>query len=248
MKTSVQFGIIANSKTRVRCIFCKVYIPKANKCIEQHINGSKHKENFELMTENGISFNTDILYCKPCKSYLPDNHSISEHIEGAAHANWVAAMDDLVDGEFIRLNAYLSSDTENVFCEVCKKNIHCTLQNIEEHVNSLNHRSHIVEKLKPINGIFRVNNEDEVWCKVCDEYIDSHVLNILEHIDEDDHHMEWFMEIEDLMEGQDMSIVNYLANEFEKFAYCNKCKVEIICNAQSIEQHVNSESHLNQFS
>ncbi|CAG5054346.1 unnamed protein product [Parnassius apollo] len=248
MKTSVLLGIIANSKTRVRCIFCGVYIPKANKCIEQHINGSKHKENIELMTENGISFNTDILYCKPCKSYLPDNESITKHIEGDAHANWVAAMDDLVDGEFISLNAYLSSDTEDVFCEVCKHNIHCTLPNIEEHVNSLSHRSHIVEKLKPLNGIFRVQNDDEVWCKVCDVYIDSNVLNILEHIDEDEHHMEWFMEIEDLMEGQDMSIVSYLANEFEKFAYCNKCNVEVICNSQNIEQHVNSESHLNQFS
>lgn len=200
------------------------------------------------MTEHGISFDTDILYCKPCKGYLPENESVTKHIEGDGHANWVAAMDDLIDGEFIRLNTYLSSESEDVFCEVCQCNIHCTLQKIEEHVNRLSHRGNIADKLKPLNGIFKVDNDDELWCKVCDAYIDNTVPNILEHIDDDEHHMEWFMEIEDLIEEQDISIVNYLANEFEKFAYCNKCNVEIICKAQTIEQHVNSESHLNQFS
>lgn len=250
MKTNLLFGIIANSKTRVRCVFCGVYIPKANKCIDQHVNGSKHKENIDLMSENGISFHNDadILYCKPCDSYLPELESVTKHIETDSHANWGAAMQDLVEGEFIRLNDYLSSKSDNAFCEVCQSEIPCLLPNIEEHVNTLSHRGNIAEKLKPLNGIFNCENDDEVWCKVCDGYLTNTVSFILDHIDEDSQHMEWFMEIEDLIEDQDITLEKYLSNEFEKSAYCKKCNVDVICNVQSLEEHIHSEAHINQLS
>ena len=247
MKTGLLYGVVACSKTRVRCVFCGVYIPKANKCIEQHTNGAKHKENIELMNENGIHFSNDILHCKPCNKNLPDDESVTKHIESDDHANWMAAMDDLVDGEFITLDAFLSCEKDEVFCEVCNSSVNCSLQSIEEHVNHINHRANITMRLKPLNGIFPVDNEDEVWCKVCDAYIDNTVQSVLSHIDDDEQHMEWFSEIEDLIENQEVSIESYLANEHESFAYCNKCQMEVTCNAQSIESHVHSEAHLNQF-
>lgn len=247
MKTSFLYGIVADvsSKTRVRCVFCGVYIPKANKCIEQHTNGTKHKENIELLTENGMSFNNEVLYCKPCKHTLAEDESVSKHIDGEDHANWMTAIEDLVDGEFISLEPYLASEKDNVLCEVCNSNIDCTLQILEEHVNSFNHRDNVCAKLKPLNGIFPVDNNDEVWCKICDSYIENTVESILAHIDEDEQHIDWFAEVEDLIEDQDVFIESYLSNEHENNAYCNKCQVEIICNAQSIEDHINTESHLN---
>ncbi|XP_045778169.1 uncharacterized protein LOC123876078 [Maniola jurtina] len=248
MKTGLLYGIVANSKTRVRCVFCGVYIPKANKCIEEHTNGMKHKENIDLMAENGMSYVNDELYCKPCNVYLSGEESVASHVEGDQHANWIAAIDDLIEGEFINIDSYLASENEDVFCEVCDAKVACTLQNIEAHVNDILHRSNVAEKLKPLNGIFPVENDDEVWCKVCDQYIENTAQRILEHIDDDTLHVEWFMDIEDLTEGQEVSIQDFLKNEHEKNAFCNKCQMEILCNAQSIADHVNSEAHLNQFS
>lgn len=247
MKTGLSYGIVGNSKTRVRCLFCGVYIPKATKCIEQHTNGAKHKENIRLMNENGLSFSNDLLRCKPCMRNLPEDECVLNHIEGEDHSNWMAAMDDLTEGEFISVDAYLSGEKDEGFCDVCNSNVNCSLQSIEEHVNHISHRAKISERLKPLNGIFPVENDEEVWCKVCDVYIDNTVQSILSHIDDDEGHMTWFMEIEDLIEDQEVSIRNYLANEHEIYAYCNKCEMEVTCNAQHIESHVHSEAHLEMF-
>lgn len=246
MKTSLLYGIVAdeNSKTRVRCVFCGVYIPKANKCIEQHTNGTRHKENIELMSENGMNFNNDVLYCKPCKRTLNEDESVTKHIDGDDHANWMTAMEDLVDGEFISLDPYLSGEKDDVFCEVCNGSIECTPLNIEEHVNDFNHRANVCEKLKPLNGIFSVENNDEVWCKICNMYLENTVKSILEHIDDDEQHMEWFAEIEDLIDNQEISIDGYLSNEHEGNAYCNKCHMEFGCNVLSIEEHISTDTHL----
>ncbi|XP_075982201.1 uncharacterized protein LOC142980611 [Anticarsia gemmatalis] len=247
MKTGLLYGIVACSKTRVRCIFCGVFIPKASRCIEQHTNGIRHKENVELMNENGITFIDDALHCKPCNRSLPHEESVMMHIDCEDHSNWMAAMEDLVDGEFITLDAYLCCEKDDVFCEVCNSNIECSLQSIEEHVNHINHRSNITDRLKPLNGIFPVSNDHEVWCKVCDAYIENTVPSILNHIDDDEQHMEWFTIIEDLIENQEISIESYLSSEHEETAYCKKCHMEVLCTAQNISSHVHSEAHLNQF-
>lgn len=247
MQTGMLYGIVANSKTRVRCVFCDVFIPKANKCIEQHTNGAQHKENMQLMSENGLTFLNNALYCRPCNATLSDEESGVNHVDSNDHANWMAALDDLVDGEFIKLEGYLSFESDDVYCDACSANVSSSLEKIEEHVNSLAHRQNIVERLKPSNGIFSVENESEVWCKICDEYIDNNVQSILSHIDDDENHLEWLMEIEDLIENHEVSIKSYLANEHETYAYCNKCQIQITCNAQAIESHVNSDAHLSQF-
>ncbi|GBP71227.1 hypothetical protein EVAR_44865_1 [Eumeta japonica] len=246
MKTGFLYGILANSKTRVRCVFCGVYIPKANKCIEQHVNGFKHKENIEQMSENGISFNDDILYCKACKVNLGEEESVQKHTDGDNHANWMAAMEDLADGEFIALDAYLAADkdADEVRCEACDITIVCSLHGLEEHVNGFSHRTNVAEKLKPLNGIFPVDNDDEVWCKICDAYIDNTVQSILEHIDDDPQHVSWFDEIEPLIQDQDITIDEFLSNPDEDRAICNKCNVQLPCDAQNIEDHINSETHL----
>ncbi|CAH0397122.1 unnamed protein product [Chilo suppressalis] len=248
MKTGFLYGIVASSKTRVRCLFCGVHIPKANKCIEQHTNGARHKENVELMTENGITFKNNILYCKPCKLELSLEDSMMQHIDGDSHSNWIVAMEDLIDGEFISIEPYLTSEKEDAYCEVCHSPFQCTLQNIESHVNGINHRTNITEHLKPLNGIFPVENDDEVWCKICNTFIDNSPQSILEHIDDDEQHMFWFSSIEDLIEEQDITIKSFLANEFDNNAYCNRCHQEINCNTKSLEDHINSEAHLTHFS
>jgi hypothetical protein len=229
-------------------VFCGVHIPKANRCIEQHTNGAKHKDNVELMKANGVRYNNDTLFCKPCKMALSLEDSVLKHIESDGHSNWIAAMEDLTDGEFINMEPFLTSDEDDVHCEVCRLSFHCSLQNIEAHVNGINHRTNITERLKPMNGIFPVDNDDEVWCKVCNVYIDNTARSILDHIDDDDQHMQWFASIEDITHEQSVTFESYLVNEFDLNAYCNKCHVEIPCNIQSLENHVTSENHLNHFS
>ncbi|CAG9782557.1 unnamed protein product [Diatraea saccharalis] len=248
MKTGFLYGIVACSKTRVRCVLCGVHIPKANKCIEQHTNGAKHKENVELMTENGITFKDNKLYCKPCMLELSLEDSVIGHTEAESHLNWMAAMEDLIDGEYISIEPFLASEKDDALCEVCHSTFQCTLQNIESHVNSINHRTSISEYLKPLNGIFPVENDDELWCKICNTFIENTATGILEHIDNDEQHMYWFTTIEDLIEEQDITIKSFLANEFDNNAYCNKCHLEINCNARSLEDHINSDIHLSHFS
>ncbi|XP_030040215.1 uncharacterized protein LOC115455660 [Manduca sexta] len=248
MKTTRTYGIVACSKTRVRCVFCGVHIPKANRCIEQHTNGAKHKENIQLMSENGISFEDDVLFCRPCnKTITGEDNSVLKHIDGDDHGNFMAALDDLTDGEFITLDQYLACESDCVYCEVCVSDILCSLETIQEHVNGMLHRAKIVERLKPLNGIFPVANNDELWCKVCDEYIENTVQGVLDHIDDDDDHMDWFTKIEDLIENHEVTIESYLMNEHELNAYCNKCEVHILCAELPIQSHVHSDSHLNRF-
>lgn len=245
MKTGL-YGIVASSKTRVRCVFCGVHIPKATKCIEQHTNGMKHQENIELLVGTGISFKDGILHCKPCKCVLAEDESVVSHIEGDHHATWMAAIEDLIEGEFINLDPYLNSPTEkDVKCEVCKCSIICTLLALELHVNSFDHRAKLAEKLKPLNGILPVDNDVEVWCKVCNIYIENTVDDIMAHIDDNEEHTVWFSEIEDLIEDQDISIEDYLTNEHQNKAFCSKCNVPIVCTTERIADHVNSDVHLN---
>ncbi|XP_026751689.1 uncharacterized protein LOC113512107 [Galleria mellonella] len=241
------FGIIPSSKTLVRCIFCGVHLPKANRCIEQHTNGAKHKENLMLMRENAIYLLNEDLYCKPCNRIVNDNFSVPGHVETESHSNWKVAIEDLTEGEFIKLEPYLSSERDDVHCEVCNLDIDSNLHIIEKHVNSTKHRNNVVERLKPLNGLFPVENDDEVFCKICNMYIDNTTRAVLEHIDDDEEHVAWLTEIEDLIEGHDVSIEHYLANDFEVNAYCKKCKMDIICDVENIESHVHSEDHLNKF-
>lgn len=251
MKTGLLYGIVPDTSTRVKCVFCGVFLPKASKSLEEHANGAKHKENMDLMAEHGISFNDiDHVYCKVCKEVLDAEVSVSKHIADVTHANWMATMEDLVDGEFIDLESYLSSEKnkEDVHCEACQCALHCNLAFIENHVNSLNHRTNVVEKLKPLNGIFKVDNDYEVWCKICNDYIENTVQDITNHIDQDDDHVDWFNDIEDIINGHDIVIKDYLTIEHENKARCNKCNVFIPCNLQSLEDHIITENHLNQFS
>ncbi|KAI5639799.1 hypothetical protein NE865_07699 [Phthorimaea operculella] len=249
MKTGVTYGIVpdASSSNRVRCVFCGVFIPKSNKCIEQHTNGTKHKENIDLLSENGIRFKDQVLYCRLCSHTLLDDESVSKHIDCDVHANWMTAMEDLVDGEFINLEPYLSCEKDDVTCEVCNKSIKCSPQKIEEHVNCFSHRANVCEKLKPLNGIFPVENTEELWCKICDAYIKNTVAAVLQHIDDDEQHVDWFDDMEDVIDDHDISFENYLANEHETKAYCSSCQAEINCDSESIAYHIASQSHMSNF-
>ncbi|CAH0719061.1 unnamed protein product, partial [Brenthis ino] len=248
MKTGLLYGIVASSKTRMRCVFCGVYIPKANKCIEEHTNGTKHKECIDQMAEHGIIYNNEELYCRPCDLHFGEEDSVASHLENDDHANWIATVDDLIEGEFINVISYMASESDEVTCEVCNCNMYCTLQIIEEHVNEIAHRNNVAEKLRPLNGIFPVENEDEMWCKVCDEYFENSAKGILQHIDESQTHVDWFMKLVNLIQAQDVSVQDFLRLEHEKNAYCNVCQMEVTCELQSIEEHVYSDAHLNQFS
>ncbi|XP_059061062.1 uncharacterized protein LOC131853975 [Achroia grisella] len=241
------YGIIPSSKTRVRCLFCGVHIPKANRCIDQHTNGAKHKENVMLKMENGLDILNENLYCKPCNQVVDEDGSVADHIDTESHCNWRAAMEDLTEGEFIKLESYLSSERDDVRCDACSVDLSSSLHVIEKHVNSVKHRNRVVERLKPLNGIFSIENDDEVFCKICNIYIENTIGSVLQHIDDDEEHVVWLAEIDDLIDGQDVSIDRYLANEYEINAFCKKCEMDILCDAQNIESHVHSEDHLNRF-
>lgn len=241
-------GILPSSKTRVRCLYCGVHIPKAEKCIEQHVNGSRHEDNMQLVFTSGIIFKDDVLHCKPCNRELTEEESVLEHTLSDDHANWMATVEDLIDGEFINLESYLETDIENekIYCDVCKCSFVCTLASLEQHVNSYDHRSELVDKLMPLNGVFPVEGDDEVWCKVCNVNFENRVQKILDHID-DDLHSEWFAEMDDLIEHHEVTMQGFLTEKDQKMAYCHKCAVSIICNNIAIQSHVNSDLHLSQF-
>ncbi|XP_072945336.1 uncharacterized protein [Epargyreus clarus] len=240
MITGICYGIVASTKTRVRCVFCGVYIPKASKCIEEHINGAKHKENMELVYENGISYDSSRgLYCKLCATSFEG--SIVQHLEMDDHANYIATLEDLTDGEYIHVDAFLAGQTDVAFCSTCQVTIPCTLHNIEAHVNE---DFHIMETLKPLNGLFSVDNPLELWCKVCDVYIDNTTPGVLEHSEDDDHHVNWFKKMEPYTANNGISIGNYLTHEFENKVYCLRCKAEILCNTESIDYHIQTDAHM----
>lgn len=247
MKTGLPYGIINHCNSNLKCVFCGVIISKSSNEIDEHVGDSIHKENIENMEDQGISYNDiDTVYCKPCKRNLGESESVSDHVESDDHANWVTTVDELVDGEFINILEYLGAEknNENVTCDACNHSIVCTLENIELHVNSFNHRANVLEQLKPLNGIFNANNDEEVWCKICDIYIDNTVQSIFSHIDDDGEHLESLGSLEDVISGQNISIKDYLSVENEQKAQCNMCNIEVLCDLSSLQEHIIS-SHNN---
>lgn len=248
MKTGLPYGVInCNSNQTVRCVFCGTTITKTDKHIEEHVAGTKHKDNKEKIETEGISFNDiDTVYCKPCNRNLAEDESIIAHMKTEDHANWITTMDELLESEYMDISKYLKTDKsiENIYCFACKTNLVCTMENVQLHVNDFNHRSNVVEMLKPLNAIFRVDNEEEVWCKICDVYIENTVQSIFDHIDDDDDHNVWMDTVQDLIANQEISIVSYLKNEHEHNARCHECNMDIACDIESLRGHVFS-LHIN---
>ncbi|KAI8440917.1 hypothetical protein MSG28_009215 [Choristoneura fumiferana] len=245
MKTDLLYGIVASSKTRVRCIFCGVHIPKAKKCIEQHTNGSKHKENISLMTQEGIKEDNGVLHCRICSMELMENESLIEHVD--FHSSYVDALFDYKEDDFINSDLYLAYESDYISCEVCNISFDFSFDNIQNHVEQVDHETNVIERLKPQNGMFRVDNDYEVWCKLCNTYVENTVREIRDHTYDEIHQL-WFTDLLDLIDEQDVSLDDYLANEHEMHAFCNKCQIQIPCNKAKLEEHVYSDSHLEQFS
>lgn len=248
IKMKTVYGIVNVSDSTVKCVFCTVNLERQGNDIDEHVAEEKHKENAGLFEENGISFDDeDRVYCKPCNKLLLVDESISEHVDEEKHATWIAAISELIENEYLDISGYLASDANNnsIFCEACDDEFLFSLSNVEAHVNGQEHRAKVVEKLKPMNGIFKVANNYEMWCKLCDLYIVNSVNDIFQHIDEDETHNEWLVTIDKLVADQSITIDEYLANEHEQNALCTKCDVKMPCNVENLEEHIKSTDHNN---
>lgn len=255
MKTGLPFGLVAENSEDIsagaRCLYCAIIVSRSGTAIEDHVRSARHRKNERISQENGLRCGEDgLLHCKPCGTTLPNDSSATTHVSIDSHTTWIAAMEDLADGEFLDLTTFLDPDHEgnDMPCEACRCGVPSSLASVQNHVNSPVHRENVLTKLKPLNAIFDLEGNEEVWCKICDEYIENDPESIYFHIDEAENHSDWLAQVEDLVADHDIDIENYLAYQHEDRAYCNKCNIHIPCNLKSLEDHIITETHLNTFS
>lgn len=77
------------------------------------------------------------------------------------------------------------------------------------------------------NGIFSVEeSDDDLWCKICQVYFENYIEVIFEHVDENKMHLARLKNLLYLINGEDISIENYLTDPKEhatwKFLFCHK--------------------------
>lgn len=97
--------------------------------------------------------------------------------------------------------------------------------------------------LQPLNGIFSVEgNDDYLWCKLCQIFFDNYVELIFQHIEESEH-AKTMRKILRLIDGENITIDNYLQSPKQDKAFCKKCSIEVPCNVDNLQRHINGKKH-----
>lgn len=189
MIIDVFYGIVKSSKT-LRCLLCCVYIPKAKKCVEQHIAGRKHKSNIEIMTRSAIEKDNDQLYCRLCQLHLNDNEneSVVNHVEDPIHHqfDW-DALNRFDEEEFIRSELYLACRSDYAICEVCNTKIEFSIPNMYEHTAQVDHKIKLLEAVKRKYGLVNTDKDYELHCTRCNGYAPNSLRDIWEHLEDESH-------------------------------------------------------------
>ncbi|CAK1542585.1 unnamed protein product [Leptosia nina] len=236
---------ICEIENTITCILCKISLVNNSTAIELHINGENHKMFYIQRTL--ILNNMQGNYCKICNSDFLD----LSHIQMSKHKEQLYQMQSLVekDGAFIELPSNILQEWApselgtNSHCTICDQYLQFTFKDINYHINSHKHKRSKAMALQPFNGIISVAGSDQdLWCKICQKYFANYIEKIFEHVDDKDHFIK-LNKIVRLIDGQDITVDNYLTNTTEDKATCNRCKTQVSCNVDNLERHIKGKRH-----
>lgn len=226
----------------LRCTLCDEIMENIDKVIESHLDNRKHRESYmkRLMSRNSLFIKNAELFCALC------NHSIeisnlTRHVESSNHCRNLFAVKEVIekDGKFTEI----SDDKNCIYCYICNSEIEFGLQSVMNHLTTTRHSRTKSMVLQPLNGIFSVeDSNDYLWCKICQVFFDNYVELIIQHV-EDSEHATTMRKILRLIDGQNVNIDNYLQSLRQDKAFCNKCKIEVPCNVDNLQSHVNGKKH-----
>ncbi|XP_031765060.1 uncharacterized protein LOC113512051 [Galleria mellonella] len=238
---------IVEENGELKCILCMDRIPDNKSCIEDHLNGDKHKHQIvqKVLVKNGMVFNNNNISCLLCNQTNIPLLNGGYHINNSSvHQKLLEQIKEIVekDGAFLNLPNDVNND--KVHCLICDVYFSFNLYNIENHINSDLHRRARSIVVQPLNGIFSVEDSDgDLWCKICPTYFGNYIEAIFQHVDNDKNHKLELRKLLKLVEGQNISIEKFLIDPKEYNAICEKCDTKVPCNLDNLERHIKGERH-----
>lgn len=226
----------------LKCVLCDEIMENNDRLIESHIDSRQHREQYmrRLMSHNSIITRSTEPFCQLC------NHDVNiaeltHHVQSALHSKNLSSLIELIenDGKFIQI-----PDKNNcIYCCICNSQINFTLELVKSHLESAKHKRARAMVLQPLNGIFSVEgNDDYLWCKLCQIFFDNYVELIFQHIEESEH-AKTMRKILRLIDGENITIDNYLQSPKQDKAFCKKCSIEVPCNVDNLQRHINGKKH-----
>lgn len=226
----------------LKCILCEEVIENKTSAIESHIEGRSHRELYmkRLMSKNSIVIQNSELFCCVCNQPVKIDQ-LTQHANTTSHTVILSRLDEIIkkDGRFMQI----PDNSENIQCLICNSDINFNLASVEEHAQSEKHKRAKSMVLQPLNGIFSVEDHDEyLWCKICQKFFDNYVELIIQHV-EDSEHSKAMSKLYRLIDGQHINIDGYLRSPRQDKANCNKCNIEVPCNVDNLQRHINGKKH-----
>ncbi|KAM3965999.1 uncharacterized protein ACR2FA_012858 [Aphomia sociella] len=236
---------IVEENGELKCTLCMIVMPDNKNCIQEHIKSDNHKDRTvqRLLVRNSMEFNNNVLKCLICNENSIQMLNGGEHINSTGHQNLLRTIKEIVemDGAFLVLPDNIGDDMVN--CLICDHTILFKSYDIEEHIKSIEHRRARSIAVQPLNGIVSVEDSDcDLWCKICKTYFDNYIEAIFQHVDKNKDHVTELRKILKLIEGQNISIEQYLIDPKQDKARCDKCETEVPCNLD-LERHIKGAKH-----
>lgn len=230
---------------KMMCDLCKVLFPDDDiKLIKYHLNGKNHMGLYQqrIKVQNNIVAHPNSEFCRLCDENVID---LTFHLESVNHREIMRLINNIVekDGAFLLLPRDECEEI-TVHCLICDCATEFTLDSIKKHINDQTHLKARAIAVQPFNGIFSVEgSNDDLWCKICRVYFQNYIELIFEHVDENKEHNVKLSKILRLIEGENISIEEYLTNPTEDKATCHKCNTGVACNVDNLERHIKGKQH-----
>lgn len=234
--------LIVQPNNCLECLLCAEVMENIDRKIESHLYSRKHRECYmrRLMARNSMFIKNTELFCHLCNHNVGISN-LTHHVESTHHCKTLDRIKEFIekDGNFLEI-----SDNDNsINCCICNSLIEFTLESVEGHVTSAKHCRAKVMVLQPLNGIFSVEDHNEyLWCKLCQKFFDNYVELILKHVEESEH-AQTMRKLLRLINGQNITIDNFLQCLSQDKAFCKKCEIEVPCNVDNLQRHINGKKH-----
>lgn len=201
------------------CKVCNVAVPNNSNCVDLHINGIKHENNYNvLLRDNKLQDRVDRFYCEFCETLLPKSFGI-KHVFTLEHKiNMEATASASVQATSVPEAHYLIErleQTGQLHCKLCKLEFKKP-STVRSHLGSPNHTA-IYKNFVEKNHL--ILKGDTYFCNLCNELLAKNAEYT--HVDSKKH-------------KHNMSPNKYV---------CKLCNVAIPNNLKNINEHFQGMLH-----
>lgn len=241
--------IVDEESNKLKCSLCnKIFIYDSDISVDEHLSDLEHKNMhmLRLMIENNIVVSGKKIICHLCNQGS-DVSDVSDHILSIYHKDKKSSVKKLIekDGGLMVLPKDITKNGSLINCMACDRWVDFNQGAVQSHIESERHRRARAMAVQPLNAIFSVeDNNADLWCKICQVYFENYIEVIFEHVDEDPVHLKSLKKLHLLIKDQNISIEKFLYEPKEDKALCKQCGIEVPCNIDNLDRHINGKQHI----